>query len=86
MTGIESDIVSSDDIRDLMGNKFSNNEGNLKNTYYDISLKEARDLFEKDYFEHHLEKNVSISEIAKIADVERTHLYRKLKQLGIKTK
>jgi len=49
-------------------------------------LKEARDLFEKEYFEYHLAKNVSISEIAKIADVERTHLYRKLKQLGIKTK
>ena len=49
-------------------------------------MKEARDIFEKEYFEHHLAKNVSISEIAKIADVERTHLYRKLKQLGIKTK
>lgn len=86
MTGIDSDIVSSDDIRNLMGDKISNNEGNLKNNYYDIPLKEARDIFEKEYFEHHLAKNVSISEIAKIADVERTHLYRKLKQLGIKTK
>jgi len=86
MTGIESDIVSADDIRDLIGDKFSNNAVNLKNTYYDIPLKEARDIFEKEYFEHHLAKNVSISEIAKIADVERTHLYRKLKQLGIKTK
>ena len=86
MTGIESDIVSADDIRDLIGDKFSQNEGNLKNTFYDVPLKEARDLFEKEYFEHHLAKNVSISEIAKIADVERTHLYRKLKQLGIKTK
>jgi DNA-binding NtrC family response regulator len=86
MTGIESDIVSADDIRDLIGDKFSQNEGNLKNTFYDIPLKEARDLFEKEYFEYHLAKNVSISEIAKIAEVERTHLYRKLKQLGIKTK
>ena len=86
MTGIDSDIVSADDIRNLMGDKIRNNEGNLKNNYYDIPLKEARDLFEKEYFEHHLAKNVSISEIAKIADVERTHLYRKLKQLGIKTK
>jgi len=59
---------------------------NLKNILYDIPLKEARDLFEKEYFEHHLKKNLSISEISKIADIERTHLYRKLKQLGIKTK
>jgi two-component system nitrogen regulation response regulator NtrX len=86
MTSIESEIVSADDIRDLIGDKFSKSEGNLKKTYYDIPLKEARDLFEKEYFEYHLAKNVSISEIAKIADVERTHLYRKLKQLGIKTK
>ena len=86
MTGIESDIVSADDIRDLIGDKFIQNEGNLKNTFYDMPLKEARDLFEKEYFEYHLAKNVSISEIAKKADIERTHLYRKLKQLGIKTK
>ena len=86
MTGIESDIVSGDHIRDLIGDKFTENNSSLKNTQYDIPLKEARDLFEKEYFEYHLAKNVSISEIAKIADVERTHLYRKLKQLGIKTK
>ena len=86
MTGIESDIVSADDIRDLIGDKFSQNEGNLKNTFYDVPLKEARDLFEKEYFEYHLAKNLSISDIAKKADIERTHLYRKLKQLGIKTK
>jgi len=86
MTGIETDIVSGDDIRDLIGDTFTENNSNLKNTFYDIPLKEARDLFEKEYFEYHLEKKVSISEIAKIADIERTHLYRKLKQLGIKTK
>ena len=86
MTSIESEIVSGDDIRGLIGSKLRNNDSSLNNTFYDIPLKEARDLFEKEYFEHHLAKNVSISEIAKIADVERTHLYRKLKQLGIKTK
>jgi len=86
MTGIESDIVSGDDIRDLIGDTFSNNDSSLKNSFYDKPLKDARDLFEKEYFEHHLAKNVSISEIARIADIERTHLYRKLKQLGIKTK
>lgn len=53
---------------------------------YDRSLKEARDSFEKSYFEYHLSKNKNISDLSKIADIERTHLYRKLKQLGIKTK
>ena len=86
MTSVESDVVSGDDIRDLIGDTLSNNESGLNQNLYDIPLKDARDLFEKEYFEHHLAKNLSISEIAKIADVERTHLYRKLKQLGIKSK
>ena len=85
MTGIESDIVSADDIRDLIGDNLGNNS-NIKKIFYDMPLKEARDLFEKEYFEYHIANNSSISEIAKIADVERTHLYRKLKQLGLKTK
>jgi two-component system nitrogen regulation response regulator NtrX len=51
------------------------------------SLREARDDFERFYFQHHM-KSVSnnMSKLAEIASLERTHLYRKLKQLGIKIK
>jgi len=51
------------------------------------SLREARDDFERFYFHHHM-KSVSnnMSKLAEIASLERTHLYRKLKQLGIKIK
>lgn len=50
-------------------------------------LREARDDFERLYFSHHL-KDVqnNMSKLAEIAGLERTHLYRKLKQLGIKIK
>lgn len=50
----------------------------------DLPLREARELFEKAYFEHHLQASSgNVSQVAKLAGVERTHLYRKLKALGI---
>ncbi|MBI2312930.1 MAG: sigma-54-dependent Fis family transcriptional regulator [Betaproteobacteria bacterium] len=48
-------------------------------------LREARDQFEKLYFEHHLAReNGNISRVAEKAGLERTHLYRKLKQLEVR--
>ena len=53
----------------------------------DMPLREARDRFEKMYFEYHLSKESGgISKIAENVGLERTHLYRKLKQLGISFK
>jgi DNA-binding NtrC family response regulator len=50
-------------------------------------LREARDEFERLYFEHHMKVATgNMSKLADIAGLERTHLYRKLKQLGIKIK
>ena len=47
-------------------------------------LREARDEFEKAYFEFHLAKeNGSMTRVAEKTGLERTHLYRKLKQLGV---
>ena len=49
-----------------------------------IALRDARDAFERIYFEHHLEQeNANITRIAEKTGLERTHLYRKLKQLNI---
>ena len=46
--------------------------------------KDARDQFERVYFEYHLgRENYSMTRVADRAGLERTHLYRKLKQLGI---
>ncbi|GLS15683.1 MULTISPECIES: response regulator [Hydrogenophaga] len=47
-------------------------------------LREARDGFEKAYFEYHLAKESgSMTRVAEKTGLERTHLYRKLKQLGV---
>jgi two-component system, NtrC family, nitrogen regulation response regulator NtrX len=51
------------------------------------SLRESRDDFERFYFQHHMKLiNNNMSKLAEISGLERTHLYRKLKQLGIKIK
>lgn len=50
----------------------------------DQPLREARDEFERVYFEYHLEReNYSMTRVSERTGLERTHLYRKLKQLGI---
>jgi two-component system, NtrC family, nitrogen regulation response regulator NtrX len=51
----------------------------------DVPLRDARDAFERVYFEYHIGKEGgNISRVADTVGLERTHLYRKLKQLGIK--
>jgi DNA-binding NtrC family response regulator len=52
----------------------------------DAPLRDARDAFERVYFEYHLAREGgNISRVADVVGLERTHLYRKLKHLGIKT-
>lgn len=51
----------------------------------DLPLREARDHFDAIYFDYHLRKEAgNVSRVADKVGLERTHLYRKLKQLGIK--
>lgn len=51
----------------------------------DLPLREARDYFDNLYFSFHMRKeNGNMARVAQKAGLERTHLYRKLKQLGIK--
>ncbi len=51
----------------------------------DLPLREARDYFDTIYFDYHLRKeSCNVSRVAEKIGLERTHLYRKLKQLGIK--
>ena len=50
----------------------------------DRPLREVRDAFEKAYFEFHLAHEAgSMTKVAEKTGLERTHLYRKLKQLGV---
>ncbi|MBB3119074.1 MULTISPECIES: response regulator [Telluria group] len=61
-----------------------NGEGLMFNLSFDLPLREARDAFERMYFEHHLgREGGSMTRVAEKTGLERTHLYRKLKQLGV---
>ncbi|NYT52355.1 MAG: response regulator [Candidatus Vesicomyosocius endoextente] len=60
---------------------------NVNNIEFNVPLKEARNIFEVQYFNHHLkENNHNIAKVAAFAGLERTTLYRKLKDLGIDKK
>ena len=50
----------------------------------DQPLREAREAFERLYFAHHLRlEGSNMTRLAEKSGLERTHLYRKLKQLGL---
>jgi DNA-binding NtrC family response regulator len=54
---------------------------------FDQPLRDARDAFEKSYLEYQLEKHAgNVSQMAEEAGMERTHLYRKLRDRGIEIK
>ena len=53
--------------------------------FFELPLREAREAFERIYFEQLLGREQSnMSKVAERAGLERTHLYRKLKQLNIR--
>lgn len=54
-------------------------------TVIELPLREAREAFERLYFEYHLRKSgISMTKLAEQSGLERTHLYRKLKDLGLR--
>jgi len=54
---------------------------------FGLPLRAARDQFEKSYLEYHLARTGgNVAEVAQLSEMERTHLYRKLKHLGINPK
>lgn len=72
--------------RPLMG--LRSQADNMPSSHQDFDLdrplREARDGFEKAYFEFHLAREGgSMTRVAEKTGLERTHLYRKLRQLGV---
>ncbi|HKB58935.1 MAG TPA: response regulator [Gallionellaceae bacterium] len=60
-------------------------ECTIPEDWLEMPLRTAREHFESAYFAHHLRaENGNITRVAEKVGLERTHLYRKLKQLGIK--
>ncbi len=79
--------VTGEEVAAALSGRRSAPEGGVAASAFDLRLREARDHFERSYFLHHLNKaSGNISEVANTTGIERTHLYRKLKQLGIDQK
>jgi DNA-binding NtrC family response regulator len=78
-----SDEISAEDVKQMLTpSSPSQAVGGIP---LDIPLREARDMFEKTYFEQLIEQeNGNMTRVAERAGLERTHLYRKLKLLGIR--
>ena len=56
----------------------------LPTTAYDLPLREAREQFEREYLVYKLkEAGGSVGKLAEAVGMERTHLYRKLRALGV---
>ena len=54
---------------------------------FDLPLREAREQFERDYLTYQLKKaGGSVGKLSESVEMERTHLYRKLRSLGIDPK
>jgi len=75
-------------LRNIMTNEEPEQERqHVSGIDYSLKLKEARNIFESQYLLHHLSANDNnIAVVAEIAGLERTTLYRKLKDLGIDKK
>lgn len=74
----------SSKIEEFIIEEADTNQAEFNLSYIDLPLREARDLFEKAYFEYHLNQaSGSMTRVAEKTGLERTHLYRKLKALGI---
>ena len=59
----------------------------LRPGIFDLPLREAREQFEREYLSHQLRKaGGSVGKLAEAVEMERTHLYRKLRALGIDPK
>jgi two-component system nitrogen regulation response regulator NtrX len=73
------------EVEAILGSATKANAGALTHLF-GLPIKEARDAFEKAYLECMLEEcGGSITKVAERSGLERTHLYRKLKQLGVKS-
>jgi DNA-binding NtrC family response regulator len=79
--GTLEEVVGSEDVLRLLGRT----PGPVNQVLpLDMPLREARESFERMYFEYHLQlESGNITRLAEKTGLERTHLYRKLKQLGI---
>ena len=81
-----TETISVEEVETALGEQSGyKSDNDIRN--FDLPLRDAREKFEKAYLEYQLKQaNGSVSKIAQSVGMERTHLYRKLKMLGIDIK
>jgi len=79
-----TELIDLKDVEALLGGGAQMDGGALAELFM-LPLKDARDAFERAYLEAVLRECGSMSRAAERSGLERTHLYRKLKQLGVKS-
>ncbi|WP_415033010.1 sigma-54-dependent transcriptional regulator [Azonexus sp.] len=85
LSALEEEISIDDLHRVLPQNEGENEAERSLLPLFEQPLREARDTFEKLYFEFHLrQENGNMTRLAERSGLERTHLYRKLKQLDVR--
>lgn len=84
LAALEEDI-SADDVESLLLRDASDSPRQaLALPLFNQPLRDAREAFERMYFEYHLKsERGNMTRVADKTGLERTHLYRKLKQLGL---
>jgi DNA-binding NtrC family response regulator len=80
--------ITTEHVKRLLGEAAAANQAvapEITARFFELPLREAREAFERIYFEQLLGREQSnMSRVAERAGLERTHLYRKLKQLSIR--
>jgi DNA-binding NtrC family response regulator len=80
--------VTPDHVKRLLGEAVAAHHAvapEITARFFELPLREAREAFERIYFEQLLgREQANMSRVAERAGLERTHLYRKLKQLNIR--
>lgn len=88
----ENERIELDEIEQTLRSLDSDADASAGNKFQiwvdiDMDLRQAREAFEREYLARHLElSGHNMTELARRVGQERTHLYRKLKSLGLQTK
>ncbi len=78
--------IEADEVNAVLGTQVSS-VAQSAGFDFDMPLRQAREQFEKSYLEYQLRlADGNVSQVAKVAGIERTHLYRKMKALGVSPK
>lgn len=85
LTG-EGEEISADEVTAVLSGQAEHKPA-TNDMALDLPMREAREMFEKEYLTRQLQRaEGSVGTLAKITGLERTHLYRKLRALGIDPK